>query len=73
MEERVPALFSKTLVTKSCSYFFDVRQAKNNSKYLMITESKASKEGKKYRATVMVFENNLKEFMAALSELADKV
>lgn len=73
MEEKIPSLYSKTLITKSCTYFFDVKKAKNESKYLTITESKINKDGQKYRATVMVFGNNLKEFLAAFEETVNKM
>ena len=67
-----PSLHSKTIQTKSNSYFFDVKAAKNGNKYLIITESRI-KDGQKYRNSVMVFSNNLQQFAEGFAEMADKI
>jgi len=64
------ALFSKTLKTNDRTYFFDVKEAKNKSKYLTIAETKAAKDGEKKftRSSVMVFDNQIEKFQEALQE-----
>jgi hypothetical protein len=64
------ALFSKTIKAGDRTYFIDVKEAKNKSKYLTIAESKPSKEGdKKFsRSSVMVFDNQAGKFREALDE-----
>jgi hypothetical protein len=64
------ALFSKTIKAGDRTYFIDVKEAKNKSKYLTIAESKPSKEGdKKFtRSSVMVFDNQVPKLKEALDE-----
>jgi len=65
-------LFSKSIKTKDRTYYIDVKEAKNKSKYLTIAETKPSrdKEGEKrfLRSSVMVFDNQLDSFREALDE-----
>jgi len=62
-----PALFSTKLPTKSQTYFFDVKAAKNGNKYLTITQSRI-KDGQKFRNSVMVFEDEIEAFNALFAE-----
>ena len=64
------ALFSKSIKAGDRTYFVDVKEAKNKSKYLTIAESKRSKEDEKKftRSSVMVFENQAENFREALEE-----
>jgi len=64
------ALFSKTIKAGDRTYFIDVKEAKNKSKYVTIAESKPSKEGEKKftRSSVMVFDNQIEKFREALDE-----
>jgi hypothetical protein len=64
------ALFSKTIKAGDRTYFIDVKEAKNKSKYLTIAESKLAKEGdKKFsRTSVMVFDNQVEKFREAIDE-----
>ncbi len=65
-------LFSKSVKAKDRTYFIDVKEAKNKSKYLTIAESKPSRdktdERKFTRSSVMVFDNQLDNFREALDE-----
>jgi hypothetical protein len=63
---------SKTMQTKSNTYYFDVRQAKNGTKYLTITETR-TKDGQKFRSTITIFGNNMEEFNTIFAEMAEKV
>ena len=64
------ALFSKTIKAGDRTYFIDVKEAKNKSKYLTIAETKPSKEGEKKftRSSVMIFDNQADKFREALEE-----
>jgi hypothetical protein len=67
-----PALYSQNLQTKSQTYFFDVRQAKNGNKYMTITQSWI-KDGQKFRNTLSLFANNLEEFNKAFAESQEQM
>jgi len=67
-----PALYSQNLKTKSKTYFFDVKAAKNGNKYLSITESRI-KDGQKFRSTITVFPDNLQAFSEAVAQMQAKV
>jgi hypothetical protein len=64
------ALFSRAIKAGDRTYFIDVKEAKNKSKYLTIAESKPAKEGdKKFtRTSVMVFDNQVEKFREAIDE-----
>jgi phosphohistidine swiveling domain-containing protein len=64
------ALFSKMLKAGSTTYFMDVKEAKNNKKYLTVTASQPAKEGDKKFAkrSVIVFSSVADEFVGALKE-----
>jgi 3-hydroxymyristoyl/3-hydroxydecanoyl-(acyl carrier protein) dehydratase len=64
------SLFSKTVKAGDRTYFIDVKEAKNKSKYLTIAESKLAKEGEKKfsRSSVMIFDNQIEKFRDALDE-----
>ncbi len=64
------ALFSKSIKAGDRTYFVDVKEAKNKSKYLTICESKRSKEDEKKfsRSSVMVFESQADKFREAIEE-----
>ncbi len=67
------ALFTKVVKCKDRTYFIDVREAKNKSRYLSITESKrsASEEGKFDKHTINVFKEQLDPFQEALAEAVE--
>jgi hypothetical protein len=64
------ALFSRAIKAGDRTYFIDVKEAKNKSKYLTIAESKPAKEGdKKFtRTSVMIFDNQVEKFREAIDE-----
>ena len=62
-----PALYSAKLPTKSQTYFFDVKTAKNGSKYLTITQSRIQ-DGQKFRNSVIVFSDDLDGFNRVFAE-----
>ena len=64
------ALFTKIIKAGDRTYFIDVKEAKNKSKYITIAESKPAKEGEKKftRSSVMIFENHVEKLRDALEE-----
>ncbi len=62
---------SKMVKAGSRTYFFDVKEAKNGKKYLVITESRLAGEGKeRVRNTIVIFSEQMGEFIGAVSEMA---
>mgnify|MGYP001579137480 CR=1 FL=1 len=50
------------------TYFFDISEAKNKSKYLRITESTFIKEGERKRNSIILFKEDIKELIKAINE-----
>jgi hypothetical protein len=74
MQEQItPALYSQNLKTKSQTYFFDVREAKNGTKYLNISQSWTTKDGEKKRSTLTIFSGVLNDFNQAFAQALEKV
>ena len=64
------SLFSKMLKAGSTTFFMDVKEAKNNAKYLTVTASQPAKDGenKFEKRSVTVFGSVADEFIGALKE-----
>ena len=64
------AIFTKTVKAGKITYFFDVREAKNLSKYLTITASQPTTEGDKKFAkrSINLFGNAAEKFQEALTD-----
>ena len=61
-------LYSERVHAGSRIYFFDVSEASNGAKYLVIDESRRT-EGDSYEhKRVMVFQDNLEKFMEGLTK-----
>jgi hypothetical protein len=69
------ALFSKMLKAGSTTYFMDVKEAKNNKKYLTVTASQPAKDGEKKFAkrSVIVFSSVADEFVSTLKEASSAI
>ena len=61
------AIYSTMVRAGKTTYFIDVREAKNGSKYLSISESRISGDEKK-RSTVRVFGDAIDQFRQAIDE-----
>ena len=72
-EQIIPPLHTTSVKTKSQTYFFDVKEAKNGNKYINITSARMSKDGQKFRSTVTVFSDQLEEFSQAFTEMVQKI
>lgn len=64
------SLFSKSMTVGKTTFYFDVKEAKNNSKYLTITENRPSNDGDKkyYRKSIMIFDNQIQKFREIFEE-----
>ncbi|MBN1396462.1 MAG: DUF3276 family protein [Bacteroidetes bacterium] len=62
--------FTKRIKTGNINYFLDVKEAKNNSRYVSITESQPSKENpeKFDKRSIAVFNNAASDFIGAVEE-----
>ncbi|HTP79441.1 MAG TPA: DUF3276 family protein [Bacteroidota bacterium] len=62
--------FNKMVKSGKTTYFLDVKEAKNNNKYLAITTSQPSKEDpKKFtRRSINIFDSTASEFVGAVQE-----
>ena len=64
-------LYSERVHAGSRIYFFDVSEASNGAKYLVIDETRHT-EGDTYEhKRVMVFQDNLEKFMEGLTKAAN--
>ena len=65
-------IFSKVIKGKDRTYFVDVKEARNRSRYLTISETRPGKDGtRKYdRSRVVIFEEQLQMFRDAVEEAA---
>jgi hypothetical protein len=65
-------LYSKIIKAGERTYFVDVREARNKSRYLAICETRPSKNGEKKfdRSKVIVFREQVEEFRNAFDEAA---
>jgi hypothetical protein len=68
-------LFSKTVRAGKITYFVDVKEAKNQKKYITITSSSPSKDdaSKLSRKSVIVFDNAADKLYDALAEAMKKL
>ncbi|MBP1647434.1 MAG: hypothetical protein H6Q30_879 [Bacteroidetes bacterium] len=64
------ALFSTMVKAGRTTYFVDVREAKNGSKFIAISETRIDADDKKQRSTVRVFGETVNEFRQAIDEAA---
>ena len=64
------AIYSATIKAGKTNYFIDVKEAKNNTKYLSITESKFEDNEKK-RKSILIFGESIEQVRQAVNEAAD--
>lgn len=61
-------LFNRMVKAGRRTYFISVKEAKNNNKYVTVTESKVVDKDKFERFRIMIFQNKMGEFVEALQE-----
>ena len=68
-------LFSKSVKSGKTTYFLDVKEARNQSKYLTISSSAPSKDDpqKFSKRSVIVFNNAAIDFLSALKEASQVI
>ena len=65
---------NKTVRAGSITYFLDLKETKDNKPFLVITESRFKGENEnRERKTIVVFQENVKEFAQAVGEMAAKL
>lgn len=64
-------IFSRVIKAKDRTYFVDVKESRNSSRYLAISETRPGRDGKKFeRVRVVVFGDQLRSFREAVEEAA---
>lgn len=68
-------LYSKIIKAGDRTYFVDVREAKNKSRYLAISETKPSQDGEKKfsRSKIVIFADHIEAVRETINEAADLV
>ena len=65
---------SKTVKAGARTYFFDLKETKEGKPYLVITESRfKGEDDDRERNSIVVFPENIEEFMGAVSAMAAKL
>ncbi len=67
------AIFSTLVRAGRSSYFIDVREAKNGSKFLCISESRIDAEDKRQKSVIRVFGDSIQPFAQAVSEASASI
>ena len=67
-------LTSKTVRAGAITYIFDIKKTRDGNTFLVITESRyKGDDEQRERNTIVVFQESVKEFLQAISELCDKL
>jgi len=64
------AVFSTMVRAGRTTYFVDVREAKNGSKYISISENRIDQDDKRQRTTLRIFGETVGQFKQAIDEAA---
>jgi hypothetical protein len=67
---------SKLVKAGARTYFFDIKEAKNGKKYLVLTESRlvGDKDKKEHqRSTIIIFPEQAKEFAEVVNDMTTKL
>jgi len=62
------AIYSTMVRAGRTTYFIDVKEAKNGSKYISISEHRIDQDSKKLRSTIRVFGDSIEKFKQAIDE-----
>ncbi len=71
MDER-KELFSEKVAAGTRTYFFDVKETTDGTKYLSISETRLQQDDTRTRGRIMVFEENIIAFRDALVRAANR-
>ena len=61
-------IYSTMVRSGRTTYFIDVREANNGSKYISISESRVEADDKRQRSTIHVFGEAIQPFLQAVNE-----
>ncbi len=64
------AIFSTMVRSGRTTYFVDVREARNGSKFISISENRIDGDEKRQRTTVRVFGDTVDQFRQAINDAA---
>lgn len=67
------AIYSTMVRAGRTTYFIDVKEARNGSKYLSISEHRIDVDSKKSMSTIRVFGQSVEQFKQAIDEAATSV
>ena len=74
MEQETKQQLFTTMVKASLStFFFDVKEAKNGKKYLVVSQSRFNKDKERERAFMTIFSSDVVNFQNALAEAVEHV
>lgn len=74
MNQQQEVILKKILRCGRKTYFFDVKLAKNDNKYLKITESSFVKEGEaRIRNSFVLFKDHLKGFVKIMKDIEGRI
>jgi len=62
------SLYTRMIRAGRRTYFFDVREARNNKRFMIIAESTRSDDGTFNRSSVIIFPDDVENFLTAFSE-----
>lgn len=68
-----PEVYSANFSTGSRTYFINMLEAKNNSKYLKITESRKVGENEYQKNRIMLFQNDLFKLSRVLNKAIERI
>lgn len=66
------AIYTETVKCKSRTFFLDVKNTAKGSRMLQLTESHTDKDGNRQTARLIVFEEQIPDFAAALAKALDQ-
>lgn len=72
-QEARQQLFTTMVKANSGTFFFDVKEAKNGKKYLVILQSRFNKDKERERAYMTIFNNDVVNFQNALADAVEHV
>ncbi|MBI2051607.1 DUF3276 family protein [Candidatus Roizmanbacteria bacterium] len=74
MAEQSEETTTKLLKCGKRTYFFDIKEATNGSKYLKITESRFVKEGEaRRRNSLILFKDDVSGFLGTMEEVRESL
>ncbi|MBI2607223.1 MAG: DUF3276 family protein [Candidatus Doudnabacteria bacterium] len=72
MPDFAPTLFSTKVAAGRRTYFFDVKNAKNDKPFLKITQSEINGEEKK-KSYLNIFDSEITDFSGALAQTVEYI